>query len=356
MGLSTKEMYPMKLTRFDGNPILRPIPASRWENACTCNPTAWYDGRKVRLLYRAGPDDRVHPIYLGLAESTDGLRFRRVGKAPLFGPSADGWDAGCIEDPRIVRIDGLFLLTYAARMAPPGPYWKGVPLNAHIPAWLKTDSAPAAAKWNLTRSGLAVSRDLRHWRRLGPITGAAVDDRDAILFPERIGTRFALLHRPATWTGPDYGCDKPSIWISTSDDLLNWREERILAQPAFDWESRKIGGSTPPIRTKRGWLTLYHGVDEASVYRVGAMMLDLENPLKILGRSREPILEPETDEERNGLVRNVVFPCGNIVKDGTLFVYYGGADTVCCVATAELDELVDHVMSSPPRRAARKPR
>lgn len=338
----------MKFKRYDANPIISPVPGSAWESVSTCNPAAWYDGEKVRLLYRAGPDNDLHPIYLGLAESTDGFSFRRVSDQPVFGPSENGFDAGCVEDPRVVRLGEVFYVTYAARLAPPGSYWKKKePLNVHVPAYLKNGTAPAATRWNLTRGGLAATRDFRQWLRLGPITSAHVDDRDVIIFPEKVGDRFVLLHRPGTWTGPAYGCEKPSIWISFSNDLLVWSEDHLLAQPAAGWEELKIGGNSPPVRTERGWLTLYHGVDRDFVYRVGAMMLDLEDPRRILARTREPILEPETEYERVGIVPNVVFPCGNAVIGDTLFVYYGGADTHCCVATAPLAEVVDHVMSQP---------
>ena len=338
----------MKLKKYPKNPIISPRTQSPWESACTCNPAAWYDGTKVQLLYRAGPDDERHPVYLGLAESSDGFRFKRVGRKPVFGPSADGFDAGCIEDPRVVRFGDVFYVIYAARMFPPGPYWKNtMPLNAYVPENMKGDTAPAAVKWNLTRSGLASTTDFRNWSRLGPITRADIDDRDAIIFPEKIGGRFAMLHRPSAWVGPQYGCEKPSIWLSFSNDLLCWHEEHLLAQPAFDWEGCKIGGSTPPIRTDKGWLTLYHGVDSQFVYRTGALLLDLDNPLKILGRTPQPILEPEAEYECNGLVKNVVFPCGNVVIGDTLFVYYGAADTHCCVATVRLNELLDYILSNP---------
>ncbi len=331
----------MKLKRFAGNPILEPLPSSPWENVCTTNPGAWFDGREVHLLYRGGADDRHHYISLGHAASRDGLRFQRRSRRPVFGPSRDGFDAGCIEDARIVRLGAAYYVTYAARLAPPGPYWKGlVPLEHHVPAYGAGPGAPAAARWNLTRSGLAVTPDFRRWRRLGPITDPTVDDRDAILFPEPVAGRYYLFHRPATRVGRRYASAKPSMWLSSSTDLLRWDNHALFAEPAFAWESRKIGGSAPPIKTSRGWLVLYHGVDEKTVYRVGAMLLDLQTPRRVLGRTREPILEPATDYEKHGLVPNVVFPCGNVVVDGTLFVYYGGADRVCCVATAPLDRLV----------------
>lgn len=338
----------MKLKRYSGNPIIEPRPGSDWENVCACNPGAWYDGNRVYLLYRAGPDTPQHPIHLGLAESANGYDFQRVSDRPVFSPCPGHFDGGCIEDPRIVRFGDTYFVTYAARMFFPGAYWNPRPLNAFNPSF--PPEAPVAARENLTRTGLAATKDFRTWYRMGPITPADVDDRDAILFPAKAGGQFAMLHRPASWVGPAYGCERPSIWLSLSDDLPHWRHSQLLAQPVADWECAKIGGNAPPIRTDRGWLMLYHGVDERQVYRVGAMMLDLDDPHRILARTPEPILEPETPYERKGLVANVAFPCGNVVIGDTLFVYYGGADTVCAVATAPLKDLVDFVMSHSPLR------
>ncbi len=340
-------MNTFKLKRYTDNPIISPTADSSWENICTCNPGAWWDGRQVHLLYRGGPDTDQHPIHFGLAESTDGFHFARVSGRPVFSPAPGSWDGGCIEDPRIVRFGDTYFVTYAARMFPPAAYWrKKFPLNAFNPPL--PPEAPLAARKNLTRSGLALTKDFRAWHRLGPLTAADLDDRDVIVFPEQVAGQFVLLHRPGSWVGPTYGCERPSIWMSFSDDLLCWRNEHLLAQPVFDWECRKIGGSTPPIKTTKGWLTLYHGVDDQMIYRVGAMLLDLKNPLQILGRTPQPILEPVAEYERAGLVPNVVFPCGNVVINGTLFVYYGGADKVCCVATCPLMDLVEYTLDHPP--------
>ncbi len=330
----------MKLERFDGNPILEPLRGSSWESLCVCNPAAWQDGRKVSLLYRASAADARHVIRFGLAESRDGFRFKRVSAEPVFGPSQDGFDAGCVEDPRVVRFGKVFYVTYAARLFAPGKYFEKVPLTRYVPAAFRPASAPAAARENLTRSGLAATRDFKTWLRLGPITPADVDDRDVVIFPEKIGGQYVMMHRPVDWVGRGYGCRRASIWMSRSKDLLTWSEDHLLAQPEQEWEERKIGGSTPPIKTPAGWLTLYHAVDRKKVYRVGAMLLDLHDPRKIVARLPHPILEPEEEYERQGLVKNVVFPCGNIVRNGRLFVYYGGADTCCCVATVELNKLL----------------
>ena len=114
----------------------------------------------------------------------------------------------------------------------------------------------------------------------------------------------------------------------------------------YEWEGTKIGAAGSPIKTEKGWLLLYHGVDKKSIYRVGALMLDLDNPQKVIARTKNFIMEPETYYERFGLViPNVVFPTANVVKDGLLYIYYGCCDTCIALATVPLDELVEHTMS-----------
>ncbi len=328
------------LTRYPGNPILSPLPDHNWENFSVCNPGACFDRGTFHLLYRAAGDDAEHRIHLGLAVSEDGLHFTRTSETPVFSPSSDGPDAGCVEDPRIVRFDDDYYITYAYRHFPPGRYWLNHDSAANKPQ--AAGDAPRFVRENLTASGLAVTRDFRSFQRLGRITAAHLDDRDVLIFPEKLQGNFAMLHRPREWAGTSYGCDYPSIWISFSNDLLHWRDDRILARNAFPWE-RKIGAASPPILTGRGWLTLYHAVDDKGVYRVGAMLLDPQKPERVIARCPQPVLEPTEPYELNGLYAGCVFPTGNIVVGDTLFVYYGAADRCCCVATASLDELVSHV-------------
>ncbi|HEY8241292.1 MAG TPA: glycosidase [Kiritimatiellia bacterium] len=336
----------MKLKRYEGNPVLGPLPGSPWQTACNTNPAAWRDNGKVMMLYRAGPNTKKHPIHFGLAESRDGFSFKRVSRKPVFSPSKDGFDGGCVEDPRVVKFGDTYFVTYATRMFPPSAYWtKRYRLNEHNPRLPR--ETPWVVRENMTRTGLAATKDFKTWYRLGPITPASVDNRDVIIFPEQVNKQFVMLHRPASWSGAGYPCSRPSIWISVSDDMLTWSGNSLLAQPVYPWECHKIGANAPPIKTKQGWLTLYHGVDETITYRVGALMLDLKNPRRVIARTPEPILEPEADYERKGLIPNVVFPCGNIVLGKTFFVYYGGADKVCCVATAPLKDVVDYVMAHP---------
>ena len=334
-----------KLLKYHGNPILEPEPANPWESLVVCNPGVWLsnDGT-FHMLYRAAGNDPEHIIRFGLATSPDGFHFKRASTEPILGPSIDGPDAGCIEDPRIVRLDGHYYITYAYRPYHPGQYWLSPENSAYNPS---DASLPPLLGRNMTASGLLISDDLRTFRRLGRITRSAVDDRDVILFPDRINGRFAMLHRPMQWVGPKYGTNYPSIWLSVSDDLLSWPTSHLLARNEFAWE-RKLGGATPPIWTKHGWFMLYHAVDEVGVYRVGAMLLDLDDPLLVTARTRKPIMEPEADYEWNGLYpHGVVFPTGNVVKDGTLFVYYGCADQTTGVATIDFEALVNHLRSQP---------
>lgn len=332
----------MKLQKYENNPILSPVKESPWESLYTCNPGAWYENGKFYLLYRAAGNDVEHYIHLGLAESTDGFNFKRVSDTPVLSPSPDGPDAGCVEDPRIIKMGDVFYITYAYRPYPPGQYWK--PEKDKVLTYDIPDNAPLGLKNNLTNSGLLMSRDLKTYKRLGRITKSYLDDRDVILFPEKVNGKYVLIHRPMQWVGKEYGCDYPSIWIKYSDDILEWEEEsHLLMKAEFDWE-KKIGGSTPPLKTEEGWLLLYHGVDSEGIYRVGVALLDLDNPSKVIARSPNYIMEPEYDYELNGFYKGCVFPTGNVIVGDTLYVYYGSADKYCCVATCSVKELLDYVL------------
>lgn len=335
----------MKLKKYEKNPIIAPNPANAWENLVTCNPGVIYDDGRFYMLYRAAGDDKEHVIRLGLAVSENGFDFRRVGDSPVFGPSADGPDGGCVEDPRIVKFDNEFYITYAYRAHAPGQYWTFAHDVVRLPRC--GAYAPAAMAQNLGNTGLTVTTDFRNFRRLGRLTSPVLDDRDVILFPEKIGGKFAMMHRPKQFVGERYGVKYPSIWLKFSDDLLAWEDKPshlLIAGREGTWEE-KIGGSTPPILTEAGWLTLYHGVADGGTaeYRVGALLLDRENPLRVLARTPEPILEPEFFYETEGFYSHCVFPTGNVVVDGVLYVYYGGADKYVGVATCRLEELLNYL-------------
>ena len=340
----------MRLQRFEGNPILSPMPTHAWESFVATNPGAWYDLEtgKVILLYRAAGQDAEHKICFGLAVSQDGYHFERFLDRPVFEPSNDGFDAGCVEDARMVKLGEWYYITYAARPFPPGEYWKSNG-QVYCPPFAPPDF-PQALRDNETATGLALTKDFRSWIRAGRITSPVVDDRDVILFPEKIQGRYWMLHRPLSWAGPGFETCYPAIWISSSEDLLDWRDSRLLARAEFAWEYQKIGGNTPPIRTEHGWLILYHAVGHDRHYRLGAMLLDIDNPAIVRYRTRNWLLQPEAWYELDGLYPGVCFPCGKVLLGDTLFVYYGGADKYVCLATCLLEDLLSYLLECPVER------
>lgn len=338
----------MKLERFAGNPIISPREDHPWESRVATNPGAWYDADegRVSLVYRASGHDPELRVHFGFAVSSDGYHFERTSSEPVLSPSHDGFDAGCIEDARIVRIGEWYYVTYACRPFPPGWYWLSPEDRPYNPPECP-DDFPGILRRNDTSTGLALTKDFKTWIRAGRLTDPAVDDRDVILFPERIGGRYYMMHRPMSWHGPGYGTEHPAMWITSSDDLLCWGDSKLLAKAELPWENHKIGGNTPPIRTEAGWLTLYHAVGTDYHYRLGALLLDLEDPTIVLHRSSDWILQPEEEYELEGYYQGCVFPCGKVVIDGTLFVYYGGADKHVALATCSLAGLLDYLTSCP---------
>jgi predicted GH43/DUF377 family glycosyl hydrolase len=337
------------ITRCAENPIVWPGKWD-WRMSNAYNPGALYDEGRFWLYERTAGSLRPHRCSIGLLESEDGVRFRHVSDQPVLSPEMLGYPHGSVQDPRVVRIEDTYYMTFAFRRYA----WNIFPTGLGVPD-AGQGSFPGfdpAADKNQTRSGIAVSQDRLHWEFLGWATPEDIDDRDVILFPEKIGGRFALLRRPIGFVDTDtgHGEEHPSIRISFSDDLKQWTEPEIVIRPHYRWEDNRIGGSAPPLRTQRGWLTLYHGVqtvDPAArrvVYRLGAMLLDLQDPRRVIARAPEWIMEPEAYYEKFGLfIPNVIFPTGAVVKDGLLRIYYGCCDTAIGLATVPLDELVEHV-------------
>jgi predicted GH43/DUF377 family glycosyl hydrolase len=311
-----------------------------------------YDGGRFFMYERAAGKLRPFHCYIGMLESDDGVHFRHVRDKPVFTPEMAGSPYGSVQDPRVVEIGDSYYMTYAFR-----PYaWNCYPTGLGVPESRQAEfpGFSGRAEDNQTRSGIAVSKDRVHWKHLCWATPAELDDRDVILFPQKIAGRFALLRRPLQYVGCEYGTELPAIWISFSENLQNWSPPELIAKPETGWESGRIGGSTPPIQTEEGWLVLYHGVENEHpptkrvIYRVGAMMLDLKDPRKVIARTRGFIMEPEAYYEKFGLyIPNVIFPTGAVVKDGTLYLYYGVCDTAIALATAPLDDLVARVLNEP---------
>jgi beta-1,2-mannobiose phosphorylase / 1,2-beta-oligomannan phosphorylase len=333
----------MEIKKFSGNPILTPR-ESDWEGLQVRNPAAWYDGIKVYMVYSART--KMNNIFLGLAESEDGFNFIRVSDRPFYAPKENAFDGGTIEDARMVKFDDTYYISYVARAVGKEDFLRGKRSMA-------ATSDGITWSTNARRGGILKTKDFKRVECLGPITSEYNYDCNIILFPEKINGKYVLLHRPSLYnqeienTMIPMDVEKPGINLAFSEDLVNWHYDQCIALPEQPWESAKIGGSTPPIKTQEGWLTLYHGVqdtEEGRIYRVGVMLLDLEDPTKVIARCPHFIMEPEADFEKVGTVNNVVFPNGNVVIDDNLYIYYGGADTVCCVATVKLKEIIQHVM------------
>ncbi len=310
------------LARAKENPIIFPIPTHPWEAKATFNPGAIYLNGNVHFLYRAMSKDNTSVF--GYATSHDGIHVDFRAQEPVYVPREPfeqkrepGGNSGC-EDPRLTKIGGKIYMLYTAFDG------KSPPRIALTWIWARDF---VRQKWIWAKPILLSSPD--------------ADNKDACLFPEKINGKYFIIHRD--------GDDIDSAFCQTLNfDGQTWLEEyRWILPRAGMWDSKKVGMAAPPIKTKRGWVLLYHGVSaEDGVYRVGALLLDLADPTKIIARSNEPIFEPETDYEKEGHVPNVVFPCGAVLLEDTMFLYYGGADTVVGVATIPLAKLLNHLKTS----------
>ncbi|MBS2100852.1 glycoside hydrolase family 130 protein [Carboxylicivirga linearis] len=303
----------MLITRYQYNPILTkmdvPYPVATVHNAAVVK----HHGKYIMIF-------RSHKLngrsILGIADSEDGYNFK-VDDKPFMVPATKGifkeYETYGIEDPRIVSIDGEYLITYSA-------YSKhGV------------------------RIGLAKTKDFKTVERFSLITEA--DYRNVVIFPEKINGLYARLDRPHSEISPW------SIWISYSPDLKYWGESKLIMKPMkYHWDEMKIGPGAPPIKTPHGWLHIYHGVFptmDGCVYRLGAALHNLLDPSVIIAVGDEWILQPEEDYEITGYVHNVVFCCGAVLEDdGNLKIYWGGADTVMCLGTVNIDVLVNHCLNN----------
>lgn len=306
----------MQFKRADGNPIISPIAQNIWESKATFNPAAINLGGVVHVLYRALSGDNTSSI--GYASLKDGLHIDERAILPVYSPresfenkKVPNNNSGC-EDPRLIKVGKLIYMCYTA--------YDGVSPPLVAVSFIKE-------KDFLTKNWL--------WSKPVILTPSGVDDKDACFLPEKIKGKYMILHR----IGTDICADYVSSLDFTKDPVK--RCIKILGPRINGWDSLKVGISAPPIKTKNGWLLLYHAVSKShNTYRVGAILLSLKDPTIVLSRTSDPIFEPETLYEKEGIVNNVVLPCGMVVCKGTLFLYYGGADKVVGVATIKLDTIL----------------
>jgi len=303
---SLEGQFPL-VKRYEKNPILTkkdiPYPVETVHNAGVIK----YRNHYI-MLFRSHL--RNGRSVIGLAESLDGFSFTprpEVFLKPALKGVFSEYEEFGVEDPRITLIDNRYLITYSAYSR------HGV------------------------RIGLAQTEDFVSVERLAFIT--QVDHRNVVLFPEKFADYYVRLDRPHSEINPW------SIWISYSPDLIHWGDSKVLIKPlSYHWDEMKIGPGAPPIKTDEGWLNIFHGVFKTmsgSVYRLGVALHKLDDPSRVLGVSDEWILQPEDPWERTGYVPNVVFSCGAVPEDdGTLKLYWGGADTVMCGGGASIEKLV----------------
>lgn len=297
-----------KLKRHSST-ILDPIKTNAWESQAVFNPAAIRDGDNIHLIYRAVEGDNYST--LGYAKLSRAGKIIERWPQPILRREAPYEKRG-VEDPRMTKHDDRYYLVYVA--------YDGITV----------------------RVCLASTTDFKNIERHGIII-PEVWDKDAMFFPEPVKGKLVLMHRiePDIQIAffdniPHLLKPEKTYWKKHLDDL----DKYTVMRPRYSWEAKKIGGGAPPILTREGWLVIYHGVDDKLVYRAGAALLDYENPLRVIARFPEPILEPERDFEKIGDVPNVVFPTGTALFDDELLVYYGGADRAIGMATASMSELL----------------
>ncbi|MHC4646011.1 MAG: glycoside hydrolase family 130 protein [Planctomycetota bacterium] len=256
-----------------------------------------------RLIIKAGQTYLTSISHLRTARSRDGVHFEIGDVAALS--AANDYERFGIEDPRVSLIDGTYYVTYVA-----------------------------VCPWGVTTC-LASTRDFSSFERHGVIF--CPENKDVVLFPESIDGRFYALHRPVS---PLF--NRHEIWIAESGDLRCWGNHRCLMGPrAGYWDDLKIGASAVPFRIDAGWVEVYHGVNRDNRYCLGAVLLDSQQPAKVLSRAENPILKPQADYECKGFFGNVVFSCGLLFEKNKLKIYYGAADTYICYAELTLREVMD---------------
>lgn len=283
--------------------------------SATFNPAVTTYQDKIIILYRAIGGDGLSRF--GLARSQDGVSFQRQDDPILEADIEDPYERLGIEDARITQIGDTYYIVYTAPSVYPARVFrerKFAPSLSHLAPWR-------------VRPSLITTKDWQNFEKKGRLLEA--DTKDACLLPEKLNGEFVLFHRIY-----------PHTYITYSTDLKNWHNEKILFSPREGyWDSERVGFGAPPIKTAKGWLVIYHAVDQVHTYQLGLVVLDLADPSKVLYRSPEPILTPEEGYERVGLTPNVVFTCGAIEKDGKYFVYYGAADKVIGLATIAKNEI-----------------
>lgn len=302
--------------RLTSGALLRPRKDKFWESKAIFNPAAIDIDGTAYIVYRAMSEDNTS--VLGLALSNNCTDITYLSDEPIYTPKESferkgvpNGNSGC-EDPRLTRIGDIIYMYYVAYngITPPAVAMTSIAVNDF-----------KKKKWS--------------WSRPVLVTADGVDDKDACLHPEKVNGKYFLFHRVGGRICGDFG-SSPAF-----PGRNNFKNIPILGPRPGMWDSVKVGISVPPIKTKKGWILLYHGVSQRSRYRVGAVLLDLKDPTKVLARSTDALFEPQEAYETEGQVNYVVFPCGAVVRDGIIYMYYGGGDSVIDVAFVSINDLLE---------------
>lgn len=256
-----------------------------------------------RVINYKGQDYLTTMSHLKLVSSTDGINFKEDENYPAIFASGE-YESYGIEDCRVTQFEESYYLTYTAV----SKHGVGV--------------------------GLITTTDWKKFDRHGLILSP--HNKDCAIFEEKINGKYYMLHRPSS---PEIGGNY--IWVAESEDKLHWGKHKCIAHSRKGmWDEARVGAGCSPIKTKDGWLAIYHGADKKHRYCLGALLLDLENPSKVLARSQEPIMVPEAEYELTGFFGNVVFTNGHIVNDDKITIYYGASDEVICAAESSINKIL----------------
>lgn len=323
----------MKLKRYHGNPILEKNPDAPWEAGSVLNPSVLYEDGLFRMVYRATNDvqrgeEGGYMSSVGYAESTDGIHFTRAER-PIIGPDQEYEKRLGCEDPRVTKIDDTYYLYYTA--------------------------VGGEHRHEDVRIALATSKDFKKWRKHGVVGPRHATSKAAVLFPEKIRGHYIWFY---TWESDSplssiiqvkYK-DLDEVVISPRgliEESIEYYDDHVVFRP-HEGTFRGAEVGAVPIKTKDGWLFIYcnANVSDHPEWTISAALLDLNNPKKIIGHAKEPILRPETEAELEGVVNDVVFPEGAVIVGDELYVYYGSGDQGICLATCNVDELL-HYLKKP---------
>ncbi len=328
--------------------VLKPTKL-KFEAKSVFNPGISQDGKTVHMIYRA--IDHKHRSCLGYARFDGPLKLVERWHKPFIYPKYKYEKAG-IEDARIVKIKDTIYMTYVV----------------HDGKNAMTAYAYGKNLFNLKRGGIISPR--LSYKKVAKLfsysklkddyytfksfyvdyidKNVKVWDKDGFFFPEKIKRKFAFVHRilPDAQIAYTYNIDQlktKEFWIDNIKKLSRY----VILEPEFGWETRHVGGGCPPIKTKKGWLFIYHGVEpknKGRIYHAGAALLDLKDPTRVIARLPKPLFSPTEDYEKRGHVHNVVFPTGTAIFGKRLYIYYGAADSYIAVASVNIDNLINELL------------